>query len=122
LIEDLDQRGMLEDTLVICMGEFGRAPLVALEPRFAGATPGRKHWSWVYSIAMAGAGVQRGAVVGASDQRGAYPIEQAYGPWDVVATMFSALGISPEQHYFDLLNRPIRISDGQLMRAIYGQG
>ncbi len=122
LIEDLDQRGMLEDTLVICMGEFGRAPLVALEPRFAGATPGRKHWSWVYSIAMAGAGVQRGAVVGASDQRGAYPIEQAYGPWDVVATMFSALGINPEQHYFDLLNRPIRISDGQLMRAIYGQG
>jgi hypothetical protein len=120
LIEDLDQRGMLEDTLVICMGEFGRAPLVALEPRFAGASPGRKHWSWVYSIAMAGAGVQRGAVLGASDQRGAYPIEQAYGPWDVIATMFSALGVHPEQHYFDLLKRPIRISDGQVMRGIYG--
>lgn len=120
LIEDLDQQGMLDDTLVICMGEFGRAPLVALEPRFAGATPGRKHWSWVYSIAMAGAGVQRGAVVGESDSQGAYPRTEPYGPWDVMATMFSALGIDPHRHYFDPVNRPVQICDGRVMRAVYG--
>ena len=120
LIEDLDQRGLLEETLVVCMGEFGRAPLVARERNFAGATPGRKHWSWVYSIAMAGAGVQRGAVVGESDSRGAYPRTEPYGPWDVMATMFSALGIDPQQHYFDPVNRPIQICDGRVMSAIYG--
>ena len=120
LIEDLDQRGMLQETLVVCMGEFGRAPLVALERNFAGVTPGRKHWSSVYSIAMAGAGVQAGAVVGESDSRGAYPRTEPYGPWDVMATMFSALGIDPQQHYFDPVNRPIQICDGRVMSAIYG--
>ncbi len=120
LIEDLDEKGMLDETLVICMGEFGRAPLVALEPRFAGATPGRKHWSWVYSIAMAGAGVQRGACVGESDSSGAYPRTEAFGPWDVTATIFSALGINPHQHYFDLVNRPVQICDGRVMTPIYG--
>lgn len=120
LIEDLDQRGLLNDTFVVCMGEFGRAPLVALERNFAGATPGRKHWSWVYSIAMAGAGVRQGAVVGESDSRGAYPRSEAYGPWDVMATMFSALGVDPHQHYYDLVNRPIQICDGQVMKAVYG--
>ncbi|MGV2341992.1 MAG UNVERIFIED_CONTAM: DUF1501 domain-containing protein [Planctomycetaceae bacterium] len=80
LIEDLDQRGLLETTLVVCMGEFGRAPLVALEPRFAGATPGRKHWSWVYSIAMAGAGVQKGAVVGGLRSPRCLPRRRSLGP------------------------------------------
>jgi hypothetical protein len=120
LIEDLDEKGMLEDTLVICMGEFGRAPLVALERNFAGATPGRKHWSSVYSIAMAGAGVQRGAVIGESDSRGAFPRTEAYGPWDVTATMFSALGINPHQLYYDLVDRPIPICDGRVISAVYG--
>lgn len=120
LIEDLDQRGLLDSTLVVCMGEFGRAPLVALEKNFAGGTPGRKHWSWVYSIAFAGAGVQRGSIVGESDSRGAYPHTEAYGPWDVMATMFSSLGIDPHQHYFDPVNRPIQICDGRVMNTIYG--
>jgi hypothetical protein len=119
LIEDLDQRGLLETTLVVCMGEFGRAPLVALEKNFAGSSPGRKHWSWVYSIALAGAGVTGGAVVGESDHRGAYPRTDPYGPWDVMATMFSALGINPNQHYLDPVNRPIQICDGKVMSAIY---
>lgn len=120
LIEDLDQRGLLDSTLVVCMGEFGRAPLVALEKNFAGGTPGRKHWSWVYSIALAGAGVQRGSVVGESDSRGAYPHTETFGPWDVMATMFSSLGIDPHQHYFDPVNRPVQICDGRVMNAIYG--
>ncbi len=119
LIEDLDQRGLLADTLVVCMGEFGRAPRVALEPKFAGATPGRKHWPTVYSIVLAGAGVKRGAVVGASDRLGAEPITERYGPWDVAATMFHALGIDPAGHYTDSLNRPFAIATGRPIEAIY---
>jgi hypothetical protein len=120
LLEDLDERGLLEDTLVVCMGEFGRAPRVALEPNFAGNLPGRKHWASVYSIVMAGAGVRRGAVLGASDRLGAEPITERYGPWDVAATMFSALGIDHASHYTDVLDRPIAATVGQPMEAIYG--
>jgi uncharacterized protein (DUF1501 family) len=120
LIEDLDQRGLLDQTLVVCMGEFGRAPRVALEPKFAGASPGRKHWASVYSIALAGAGVQRGAVVGASDRLGGEPASERYGPWDVAATMFHALGIDPGGHYTDSLGRPYAIATGRPMEAVYG--
>lgn len=120
LIEDLDGRGLLDETLVVCLGEFGRAPLVALEKNFAGASPGRKHWGWVYSIMLAGAGVKRGHVVGESDPNGAYPAITPYGPWDVTATLFHALGIDPHMHYTDHQGRPYRISDGQVMEPIYG--
>jgi hypothetical protein len=119
LIEDLDQRGLLDQTLVVCMGEFGRAPRVALEPKFAGATPGRKHWASVYSIAVAGAGAQHGAVVGASDRFGGEPISERYGPWDVAATMYHALGIDPSGHFTDTLNRPFMISGGRPIEALY---
>ncbi|MEQ9410654.1 MAG: DUF1501 domain-containing protein [Fuerstiella sp.] len=119
LIEDLDNRGLLDETLVVCMGEFGRAPLVALEKRFAGSSPGRKHWSWVYSVAVAGAGVGRGTVVGASDSRGAYPTTEPYGPWDMMATVFSALGINPHAEYTDTLNRPFRVCEGNVMESVY---
>jgi uncharacterized protein (DUF1501 family) len=120
LIEDLEQRGLLDHTLVVCMGEFGRAPRVALEPKFAGASPGRKHWAAVYSIALAGAGVQRGAVVGASDRLGAEPATDRYGPWDVAATMFHALGIDPHGHYTDSVGRPYVIASGRPIEALYG--
>ncbi|MDG2131030.1 MAG: DUF1501 domain-containing protein [Fuerstiella sp.] len=119
LIEDLDDRGMLDETLVVCMGEFGRAPLVKLEPNFAGASPGRKHWPSVYSIVFAGAGVSRGTVVGASDEIGGFPASEHFGPWDTTATIFSALGIDPHHEYTDQVNRPYRISDGKVIDAIY---
>ncbi len=120
LIEDLEQRGLLETTLVVCMGEFGRAPRVAKEPNFPGNAPGRKHWPDVYSIALAGAGVARGAVVGASDRLGASPLSERYGPWDVAATMYSALGIDPQGHYHDVLDRPLPICRGKVISALYG--
>jgi uncharacterized protein (DUF1501 family) len=119
LIEDLDQRGLLAQTLVVCMGEFGRAPRVALEPKFAGATPGRKHWASVYSIVVAGAGVARGAILGASDRMGAEALTDRYGPWDVAATMFHALGVDPRQHYTDSLSRPFPVSHGRPIAALY---
>jgi hypothetical protein len=119
LIEDLDARGLLDETLVVCLGEFGRAPQVALEPRFAGSTPGRKHWSSVYSIVLAGAGVKRGAVLGASDRMGAEPTTERFGPWDVAATIFHALGIDPASHYTDSQDRPFLLAEGTPMLDLY---
>jgi hypothetical protein len=120
LLTDLQQRGLLESTLVVCMGEFGRAPRVALERTFAGSSPGRKHWAAVYSIVLAGAGVARGGVVGASDRNGAYPASHPVGPGDVAATLFAALGIDPSGHYTDAQGRPYRIAEGRPIRALYG--
>ena len=119
LIRDMDRRGLLESTLVICMGEFGRAPLVAREPNFLGDKPGRKHWASAYSIVMAGAGVGRGQVIGLTDRNGGDVVSDRYGPWDVAATMFHALGIDPAGHYTDPLDRPHPISVGTPMTAIY---
>ncbi len=119
LLEDLDQRGLMETTLVVCLGEFGRAPLVAIESNFKGSSAGRKHWAAAYSIVMAGAGVRGGTTVGATDRQAAYPISTKYGPWDVTATIFHALGIDPSGHFYDSSNRPYPISSGQPIAALY---
>lgn len=117
---DMEARGLLDETLVICMGEFGRAPLVALESRFAGATPGRKHWGACYSILFAGAGVMRGQTVGESDRDAAYPASQSFGPWDTMATIFHALGIDPASHYTSPTGQPFRITEGAPISELYG--
>jgi hypothetical protein len=119
LLEDLAQRGLLDSTLVVCMGEFGRAPLVALERSFAGTSPGRKHWAAAYSIAFAGAGVRGGQVIGATDRRGAYPITPPHTPADVMATLFHTLGYAPDEHYHDALDRPYRLSDGKVIAGLW---
>lgn len=119
LLEDLDNRGLLDETLVVCMGEFGRAPRVALEPNFAGRTPGRKHWAGVYSAVVAGAGVARGGVFGESDRFAAQPRVDRIGPWDIAATMFWALGIDPATEYDDAQGRPRIISAGRPVWGLY---
>jgi hypothetical protein len=119
LLLDLEQRGLLEQTLVVCMGEFGRAPQVALEPKFAGATPGRKHWAAVYSLVMAGAGVARGGLFGASDRHGAYPSTPPVGPWDIAATMFAALGVDPATPYQDPAGRLFPLTTGTPISGLY---
>lgn len=119
LLEDLAERGLLEQTLVVCMGEFGRAPLVALEKRFAGSTPGRKHWANVYSAVLAGAGITPGAVYGESDRLGGSPLADRVGPWDMAATMFAALGIDPATHYADSLGRPFPVTIGRAIEGLY---
>jgi hypothetical protein len=119
LLEDLQQRGLLETTLVVCMGEFGRAPRVALEPGFAGSIPGRKHWAGAYSVLFAGGGVRGGRVVGASDRIAAYPSTNPYSPCDVAATMFAALGIDPASDYHDLADRPYAISPGRAIAELW---
>lgn len=119
LMEDLEQRGLLESTLVVCMGEFGRAPRVAVEPRFEGNSPGRKHWGMCYSIAMAGTGVTPGSIHGSSDKIGAYPSLNPVTPADVMATIFHSLGIDPAGHYQDNTNRPVPITSGKPIRELF---
>jgi len=119
LLEDLEQRGLLEHTLVVCMGEFGRAPQVALEKRFAGNTPGRKHWASVYSMVMAGAGITPGAIYGSSDKIAGYPQSFRVEPGDIAATMFSSLGIDPQGHYQDAFDRPFPIATGKVIEGLY---
>jgi hypothetical protein len=120
LLEDLENRGLLSSTLVLCLGEFGRAPRVALEGKFAGATPGRKHWANVYSMIAAGAGVSRGAVLGSSDKFAAYPTSDRYGPWDVHATVAAALGVDPALEYRDRFARPFPLTVGRPIAGLYG--
>src|SRR5437879_8367110 len=109
----MDSRGLLETPLVVIMGEFGRAPLVAVEKNFAGrGSPGRKHWAACYSVVLAGAGVAPGAVFGSSDRHAAYPQAEPATPGDLAATMFHALGIPADAHYTDPTDRPYRMTTG----------
>ncbi|MBA4186607.1 MAG: DUF1501 domain-containing protein [Planctomycetaceae bacterium] len=120
LLEDLHQRGLLQTTLVVIMGEFGRAPLVAIEKSFAGqGSPGRKHWAACYSVVLAGAGVSPGALFGSSDRHAAYPQSEPTTPGDLAATMFHALGIPADAHYTDVNNRPYRATTGTPVTKLF---
>jgi hypothetical protein len=111
LIEDLERRGLLDDTLVVCMAEFGRSP------RLNGAA-GRDHWGHVYSVALAGAGIRGGVVHGSSDPIGAYPASGRVQPQDLTATIFHCLGLDPHSEINDTLGRPIPISRGDVIQQI----
>lgn len=119
LLHDLSQQGLLDDTLVICQGEFGRAPVVALEKNFKGSTPGRKHWARAYSILAAGAGVHPGGVLGSTDRHGGEVTDGLFAPWDVAATIFWALGLDPREHFQDAQGRPIAISTGTPITGLF---
>ena len=99
LIEDLEQRGMLDSTMVLAWGEFGRTPQI-------NAKNGRDHWPGVFSAALAGGGIQGGRAIGASDAKGAYPLDNAKSPQDVLATMYHHLGVDIHAEYPDLSGRP----------------
>ena len=100
LIEDMHERGLLETTMVVAWGEFGRTPKL-------NKTNGRDHYPNVFSAAVAGGPVQGGRVVGSSDSKGAYPLNNPKSPQDVLATMYRHLGIDPNKHYLDHSGRPI---------------
>lgn len=119
LLLDLEARGMLDETLVVCMGEFGRAPRVALEASFAGRSPGRKHWANVYSVVLAGAGVARGGVFGQSDRIAGHAVADRVGPWDLTATILASLGVDPAAEYSDPLDRPVPRSVGQPIHRLF---
>ncbi len=115
LLEDLEQRGLLDETLVVAIGEFGRTPRI-------NTLGGRDHWGHVFSFAMAGAGIAGGQVLGASDRHGAYPARDPLRPHDLTATIFHLLGIDPQGVFYDKNNRPNFLTRGEPLHRLLGMG
>ena len=117
LLDDLASRGMLDETLVVLTGEFGRTPKLSKQP--GKSKVGRDHWPQVFSAAFAGAGVQGGQVIGRSDRVGAYPATRGYDPADLAATIYRALGVPSDSEVVDVLGRPIRVVTGEPIEALF---
>ena len=117
LIDDLAAEGRLDDTLVAVLGEFGRTPRISNLP--GEVIPGRDHWAAVYSGLFAGAGVRGGQVIGRSDRIGAFPVDHPISPYDVGATIYHVLGIEPDAEVRDVVNRPWKLNNGQVMRTLF---
>ncbi|MFO0799544.1 MAG: DUF1501 domain-containing protein [Gemmataceae bacterium] len=115
LLTDLSDRGLMDNTLVVVMGEFGRTPRIN---QLGGATPGRQHWPACYTALLAGAGVKGGAIVGASDKIGAYVKDRPVRPQDLSASIFHALGVPWEARVTrDGLTRPL--STGEVVTELF---
>ncbi|MCO6454394.1 MAG: DUF1501 domain-containing protein [Pirellulaceae bacterium] len=112
LLEDLDQRGLLAETLVVAMGEMGRTPQ-------ANASWGRGHWSTLFPALLAGAGIAGGTLYGSSDKDAAYPVDHPVRPEDLAATIYDALGIDPDLRLPDAQGRPVHICEGQPVRGLW---
>lgn len=112
LIEDLDQRGLLDSTLVVAMGEFGRTPRI-------NGDGGRDHWPDCYSLLLAGGGVKGGLVHGSSDALGEYPATDPVSPADLAATIYSRFGLDPQTEIHDQTGRPWRIADGKPLTSLF---
>jgi uncharacterized protein (DUF1501 family) len=114
LLDDLADRGLLDETLVVVMGEFGRTPKI-------NGAGGRDHWGNVFSIALAGGPVPGGSVIGASDATGAFPAERPVQPPDLAATIFEVMGIPHGYEFRDPLARPRAVTTGGIpLREICG--
>ncbi len=105
LVTDLDERGLLDETLVVMMGEMGRTPRV-------NAQAGRDHWSMAQTVIFAGGGTKPGQVIGATDKQAAAPTTEPIGVNDILRTIHTLLGIDADRHYNDLLGRPVPLVDG----------
>ena len=114
LITDLDERGLLDETLIVVTGEFGRTPLINDRNR------GRDHWSNVFSAVFAGGGVRGGQAIGESDSQAGYPLSRGWYPADMGATIYSALGIDPASQVIDRLGRPHQLNAGEVIAPLYG--
>ena len=120
MLEDLHTRGMLDDTLVIWMGEFGRTPRMGVN--FSNNTNnigGRDHWCNCYSVVLAGGGVRGGRVIGSSDQFAAYPRERAVYVSELAATVFHILGIDPRAQLYDIQGQFHTICDGNPVTELF---
>jgi uncharacterized protein (DUF1501 family) len=111
LIEDLDTRELLETTLIVATGEFGRTPQI-------NGNAGRDHWPDCYSLLLAGGGIQGGRVYGSSDRIGAYPEEDPVTPADLAATIYSLYGLNPHTQIHDQTGRPWQIAEGRVIEGL----
>jgi hypothetical protein len=105
LVSDLDERGLLDETLIVMMGEMGRTPRINKDA-------GRDHWSQCQTVILAGGGIRRGVVVGASDETASYPVTQPYGIQDLLRTIFHLLGVDADKVYHTPTGRPVPIVNG----------
>ena len=113
LINDLDQRGLLDNTMVVMLGEFGRTPKVNKDA-------GRDHWPHAMSVLMAGAGIPRGQVVGATDAKGYYASENVRRPEEFAASLYTKMGIDPNQVLHTNTGRPVQlVSNGRLIKELF---
>ncbi|MFI5457202.1 MAG: DUF1501 domain-containing protein [Isosphaerales bacterium] len=119
LLDDLQTRGLLDETLVVVTGEFGRTPRIGSSTGNANTRDGRDHWAAVFSAIFAGAGVRGGQTIGQSDKMGAYPASRPYTPGDLAATIYRALGIDPAIELHDRLGRPIRLCTGEEIAPLF---
>ncbi len=120
LISDLAERGLLETTLVVAVGEFGRSPKIGVATTDNVGPGGRDHWPECYSCLIAGGGVRPGQVYGESDRFGAWPKSNPVHPFDLITTIYHALGIDPATEYHDSLNRPRRlVEQGQPVLGLF---
>jgi uncharacterized protein (DUF1501 family) len=118
LVADLDQQGLLDSTMVIVMGEFGRTPRMN-NGGGGDPNPGRDHWGALMSVLVAGGGVPRGHVIGASNARGEEPTDRPVTPQDLVVTIYRKLGLDPETAFPDRVGRPFTIgSTGQVIEEL----
>ncbi len=120
LLDDLSDRGLLDDTLIVMAGEFGRTPKVFTFPGAATKLPGRDHWGAVQSVFFAGGGVKGGTVIGESDADGAYPKSDPQKPENMAATIYQSLGLPATIAWKDSLNRPHQVYHGDPIPGLTG--
>jgi hypothetical protein len=119
LIEDLDQRGLLNETLVLAVGEFGRSPRRGISTSGNNnSDDGRDHWPYCYTAMMAGAGIKRGLVYGKSDKTGSAPVETPVHPTELLATIYHSVGIKPDTIVYNHLNQPRELVKGEAVSGI----
>jgi hypothetical protein len=112
LLTDLDERGLLDETLVVWMGEFGRTPNI-------NKNVSRDHWPQCYTVLLAGGGMKKGFVYGASDKTASYPAENPVRPEDIASTIFHAIGIDPHSEMRTVTNRPVAAADGKVITEVF---
>ena len=120
LISDLDDRGMLEDTMVVAVGEFGRSPQRGVSTSGNGnSNDGRDHWPYCYTACVAGAGIKRGYVHGKSDKTASGPVENPVHPGELLATIYHAFGIDPETMVLNHLNQPRELVKARAISSLF---
>jgi len=121
LLEDMEQRGLLKETLVLAIGEFGRSPRMGVSTSGnANAPDGRDHWPYCYTALVAGAGIKRGSVYGKSDATGSSPAENPVHPIQLLATVYHAMGIDPSTVVMNHLNQPRELVQAEPVTALFG--
>jgi hypothetical protein len=120
LLTDLDERGLLDETLVVAIGEFGRSPQKGVSTSGNGNTPdGRDHWPYCYTACIAGAGVRRGTIHGKSDKTGSAPLEDPVHPGEILATIYHAVGIDPATIVYNHLKQPRELVKAEALPSLF---